>query len=219
MGATELGYRGDNIVQLDWCVGEVMRMLEEYGIEENTILIFTSDNGPVYIDGGYQDGSDKGNHKAAGIYRGGKYQIYEGGNRVPFIIRWPAKIKSGVSDALVSQVDLLASFAELLDAEIPPDSAPDSRNYWDTFIGKEALGAELILEQANTKENGIALRKGKLKYINIRDEQFGIYDLETDPSEKNNLIPDNPELVDELKNDLDIILEKGLRNYTRNLKK
>jgi arylsulfatase A-like enzyme len=74
-GSTSLGYRGDNIVQLDWCVGEITKLLKETGLEENTIVIFTSDNGPVKIDGGYQDGSDKGTHKPAGIYRGGKYSI------------------------------------------------------------------------------------------------------------------------------------------------
>ncbi len=200
-GVTDLGYRGDNVVQLDWCVGEVMKMLKEKGIEENTILIFSSDNGPVYIDGGYQDGSDKGNHNAAGIYRGGKYQIYEGGTRVPFIIRWPLVIQPKVSDALVSQVDLLASFAGFLKMDIPENAAPDSRNYWNTFIGKDELGADVILEQTNS-QTGLAIRKGRMKYINLQNKEYELYNLDLDPGEENNIINAQPELAKELHEDL-----------------
>ena len=114
-GKTDLGYRGDAMVQLDWTVGQVMKILDKQGLAENTILIFSSDNGPVYDDG-YDDGTkvhtsteevDQG-HDGSGEYRGGKYQIYEGGTRVPMIIRWPEKIQPGSSDALFSQVDFLA---------------------------------------------------------------------------------------------------------------
>jgi len=217
-GKTSLGYRGDNVVQLDWCVGEIMNFLKNYAIEDNTILIFTSDNGPVYIDGGYQDGSGQGDHKAAGFYRGGKYTIYEGGNRVPFIIRWPGVIKPGVSDALVSQVDLLASFAALLRIEIPDGAASDSRNYWDTFIGKKDEGAEIILEQANTREKGLAIRKGNMKYINIQNKQYELYNLETDPSEQNNIIKDKPEIAEEMSLYLDELMKTGLKNLGDDLK-
>ena len=215
-GTTDLGYRGDNIVQLDWSVGKIMKILEEMGIDENTVVIFTSDNGPVYIDGGYQDGSDKGDHKAAGIYRGGKYSVYEGGTRVPFIIRWPFGIKPGVSDAMVSQVDLLASFAGFLNAGIPDKAAEDSRNYWKTFTGKDNKGADVILEQANTQENGIAIRKGYLKLINFNNERFEMYNLRTDPSEKINLIDDQPEIFQELKYDLEKLLKTGLAGLANN---
>lgn len=211
-GATDLGYRGDNVVQLDWCVGEVMKMLKEKGMEDNTILIFSSDNGPVYIDGGYQDGSDKGNHKAAGIYRGGKYQIYEGGTRVPFIIRWPPVIQPKVSEALVSQVDLLASFAGFLNIELPENAAPDSRDYWNTFIGKDERGAEVILEQTNTKK-GLAIRKGRMKYISIQNKAHEMYNLELDPGEENNIINTQPELAKELREDLSKLSELSLNSY------
>lgn len=212
-GQTELGYRGDNIVQLDWCVGHIMDVLEELRIENNTILIFTSDNGPVYIDGGYQDGSDQGDHKAAGIYRGGKYEIYEGGTRVPFIIRWPSVIKPRVSDALVSQVDLLASFAAFLRIKIPENAAPDSRNYWNTFIGKDYLGANIILEQANTQEKGLAIRKGSMKYINIQNTKFELYNLELDPGEEYNIISEQPGLTEELHQELQKLREISLNGY------
>lgn len=211
-GATTLGYRGDNIVQLDWFVGEIMKMIKQKGIEKNTILIFSSDNGPVYIDGGYQDGSDKGDHKAAGIYRGGKYQIYEGGTRVPFIIRWPQMIKPQVSSALVSQVDLLASFAAYFNQEIPNKATLDSRNHWDTFVGKDGVGASQILEQTNTK-NSIALRKGSYKYISIRNEKFELYDLSLDPTESNNIIDEQPELAKTLHQDLLKLRETHMNSY------
>jgi arylsulfatase A len=212
-GATALGYRGDNIVQLDWCVGQIMATLEEAQIADNTILIFTSDNGPVYIDGGYQDDSNKGDHKAAGIYRGGKYTIYEGGTRVPFIVRWPGIIKPKVSDALVSQVDLLASFGSFLKIKIPNDYALDSRDYWNTFMGKDDIGASIILEQANKKEKGLAIRKGPMKYIVKMDSVFELYNLKIDPSEKVNIIGDHSEFAKELERDLRVAEESGLSSF------
>ena len=130
-GKTKLGKRGDAMVQFDWSVGAISKALEEEELTENTILIVSSDNGPVYDDG-YEDGStvrkstkeaDQG-HDGSGPYRGGKYQIYEGGTRVPFIIRWPGKINAGVSNALVSQIDFIASFANLLDNTTPLLSIP-----------------------------------------------------------------------------------------------
>jgi arylsulfatase A-like enzyme len=190
----------------------MMDILKEMQIENNTILIFTSDNGPVYIDGGYQDGSDKGDHKAAGIYRGGKYTIYEGGTRVPFIIKWPSVIEPKVSDALVSQVDLLASFAGFLNIKIPANTAIDSRNYWNTFIGKDNRGANIILEQANTREKGIAVRKGNMKYISFNNEHFEMYDLSSDPSEENNVIEEQPRVAEEFHQLLERLIDKGLRN-------
>ncbi|MEE9361712.1 MAG: sulfatase-like hydrolase/transferase [Cellulophaga sp.] len=210
-GSTNLGYRGDNVVQLDWYVGEVMKLLKKENIEDNTILVFTSDNGPVNIDGGYQDGADLGNHKAAGIFRGGKYQIYEGGTRVPFIVRWPLVIQPAVSNALVSQVDLLASFATLLNMEIPENAAQDSRDYWNTFIGKDTVGADIILEQTNSKK-GVAIRKGNMKYLK-KNDSYEMYNLENDPSEKNNIIENNPKLTKELHLILKNLLDKPLKNY------
>lgn len=213
-GSTSLGYRGDNVVQLDWCVGEIMKNLEENGLEENTILMFASDNGPVYIDGGYQDGSGKTSqqHKAAGIYRGGKYQIYEGGTRTPLIIRWPSKIKPQVSDALVSQVDLLASFASFFNVDIPGNAAPDSRNYWDAFMGNDKVGAKVILEQTNT-DAAVAIRKGNQKCVSWKNGTFECYDLENDPSEKVNLIDQKTEWVERLIKDIKALRETHLNEY------
>ena len=208
-GTTDLGYRGDNVVQLDWFVGEVIKSLKENGLEEKTMVIFSSDNGPVYIDGGYQDGSANQKHRAAGLYRGGKYQIYEGGTRVPLIISWPGMIEPMVSDALVSQVDLLASFAAFFERKLPEGDAQDSRNYWNTFIGREQKGAEIILEQTNTKKS-IAIRKNNFKYLRLHDGSFEMYDLNQDPEEKYNLVSTRKELAREMHKELTDLENSGL---------
>ena len=196
-GKSQTGLRGDAMVSFDWSAGRLLDTLKEYGLEDSTIVILSSDNGPIYVDGGYQDGSDanskpgKNYHPIAGIYRGGKYQIYEGGTRVPFIIRWPGKVKPGISNALFSQVDLLASFAELLGKEVPSNQAEDSRDYLATLLGTDTKGPEVILEQAR----GVAIRRGTWKYVEQSQE---LYDLSTDPSEKKNLAGSFPAIAEEL---------------------
>ena len=98
VGKTEMGPRGDAIAELDWCVGEILETLDRRGLAQDTLVIFTSDNGPV-VDDGYQDDAVKrlGSHQPAGPLRGGKYSAFEGGTRVPFLVRWPARVKPGVS--------------------------------------------------------------------------------------------------------------------------
>lgn len=201
-GSTKLGYRGDNVVQLDWFVGEINNKLKALGLDKNTIVIFSSDNGPVLVDGGYQDGSNKSKeHKPAGIYRGGKYSIFEGGNRIPFLIRWPGKIEPGVSNALFTQTDMLASFANYLNIDMPIDAAPDSRNYWETMIGQDTIGAPMIMEQVNT-DAALAIRHGHMKYIHYVRWGDQMFDLSKDPAEKNNIINEYPELAQEMKNEI-----------------
>lgn len=109
-----MGPRGDVILEADWCVSEFLKELDKQGLAKNTLVILTSDNGPV-LDDGYKDQAKEllGNHKPGGPYRGWKTQMYEGGTCVPFILRWPAVVKPGVTDVLVCQMDLLASFAAL----------------------------------------------------------------------------------------------------------
>jgi arylsulfatase A len=198
-GKSENGLRGDAMVSFDASVGAIMELLNKLRLKENTLVIATSDNGPVYIDGGYQDGcevrgsngSDRG-HDASGIYRGGKYQIYEGGTRVPFIVSWPRRIEPGLSNALVTQVDLLASFAAMLKREIPKGQAKDSRNYLSAFLGKDSKGAETILEHSN---KDLAIRQNNWKYIAWKAE---LYDLSKDPGEKENLVEKFPEIAKEM---------------------
>ncbi len=221
-GKSKLGYRGDAMVQFDWSTGEIMKILEKHGLTENTIIILSSDNGPVYDDG-YDDGTtvkksskevDRG-HDGSGIYRGGKYQIYEGGTRVPLIIRWPAKIKPGKSEALVNHIDFMASFADLLDIKLPEGAAYDSRNTLDAFLGKDKKGLPFMIEEAG---KNISLRCGDWKYImkrggknkkNKKKNQPKLFNLKTDPSEQNNIIADNQDKALEMERELKALIKAG----------
>ena len=161
-GKTAMGPRGDAIVQTDWCVGEIMKKLDDLHIADSTLILFTSDNGPV-IDDGYQDDAVEklGKHNPAGPLRGGKYSAFEAGTRVPWIMRWPGKIKPGKSSALVSQVDLPSSFADLANVEVPHDAIPDSFNVMDALLGNSKSGRDHLVEQART----LSLRVGDWKWI------------------------------------------------------
>lgn len=166
-GATEMGLRGDAIVQMDWITGQLMKYLEKLGIAENTMIVFSSDNGPVITDG-YDDGAleNLGKHKPAGPFRGGKYSAYEAGTRVPTIVYWPSVIEPGLSDALWGQMDLYASFAAMLNYELKDGEAPDSENVIDVIMGKSDSGREYLLKESFT----FSLRKGDYKYIHPVDE-------------------------------------------------
>ncbi len=216
-GKTKLGYRGDAMVAFDWATGEIMKALEANGLTENTIVIFSSDNGPVYDDG-YDDGTtvrtstkeeDRG-HDGSGIWRGGKYQIYEGGTRVPLIIRWPAKIKPGVSEAMVNQIDFIASFAELFSIDLSDDEACDSRSTLAAFLGEDPKGLDYMIEEAGIK----ALRLGDWKYIpgnspknKKKAKKAELYNLDKDPSEQDNVAPKHPEKAEEM----DTLLKKLMK--------
>jgi len=208
-GKSQLGYRGDAMVEFDWSVGEIMKMLEQHKIADNTLVIFSSDNGPVYDDG-YDDGTtvhtsteeaDRG-HDGSGIYRGGKYQIYEGGTRVPFIVRWPARVKPGRSEALLTHTDFIRSFAALLDVAVPDDAAPDGQNAIKALLGEDRVGNEYIVEEAA----GYALRQGQWKLVmNLprprqknKQPTYELYNLADDISEQNNILAGHPEKVKQL---------------------
>ena len=222
-GKTKLGKRGDAMVQFDWSTGAIMDALDDAGIADNTIVIFSSDNGPVYDDG-YADGSitktsskesDHG-HDGSGIYRGGKYQIYEGGTRVPFIIRWPAKIKPGRSAALVNQIDFYHSFAKMMGYDLVEGEAIDSRDTLAAFIGEDAKGLPYMVEEARKSDR--ALRKGKWKLISKGGKKkkatnLELYDLENDPSEQKNVIKQNPEVAKDMQKQLVHIIkaDEGIR--------
>ena len=216
-----MGYRGDAILQFDWTVGEIMKALKEAGIAENTLIVLTSDNGPVVNDG-YADRSVEllGEHCPWGELRGGKYSIFEAGTRVPFIVAWSAQIKPGVSKALISHIDLLASMAGLIGADMKPEIAADSRNHIDVLTGKDAKGREYVIEAAQT----MAVTTSEWKYIapcrytpyyaitrtetgNSKEEQ--LYHLKNDLGERQNLAAEYPEKLEELKEILEKEKEKG----------
>lgn len=217
---SQLTFRGDAMVQLDWCAGEIMKALEKNGMAENTIVIFSSDNGPVYDDG-YEDGTtvrtstrevDRG-HDASGPWRGGKYQIHEGGTRVPLIIRWPGRITPGTSPAMVSQIDFMASFAALLEIGLGAGQGIDSRDNLDALLGKDDQGTRVLIEEAR----GIAIRDGDWKFIpsgnrKKRNSAGRLYNLAADPGERDNVIGKHPERARKMQTLLRKVLsDKGVR--------
>ncbi|WP_421918884.1 sulfatase family protein [Marinifilum sp.] len=162
-GATDMGVRGDAIVQMDYITGQLVNYLEKMELLDNTLIIFSSDNGPVLSDGYKDEAAERlGKHKPAGPFRGGKYSCLEAGTRVPTIIHWPKRIKSSqVSNALFSHVDLYASIAGILNYELEDGEAPDSFNLLQTILGNDKVGREFLLEEAYS----YSIRYGKWKYI------------------------------------------------------
>lgn len=183
---------------------------------KNTLIVLSSDNGPV-VDDGYADRAVEllGEHRPWGPFRGGKYSIFEAGTRVPMIVSWPAQVKPGVSDALVSQIDLYASMASLMGKPLEEGAGPDSRDHLDAFLGKDLKGRDYVVEVAGS----LSVSDGEWKYIapsngatyakltnielgNSKEEQ--LYNLKQDIGEKKNLAAEHPEIVAKLK----AILEK-----------
>jgi arylsulfatase A len=227
-GATKLGYRGDAIVQFDWCVGELMKALDRLGLAENTLIVLCSDNGPV-MDDGYKDGAleQRGRHRPGGPYRGGKYSVYEGGTRTPFIARWQGRIQPGVSDEIVSTIDLAASFAALAGATLPAAAVPDSFDVSGALTGaKGAKGRDHFLQQDNGGTGNFGFRSGNWKLVrhdtklarnriveqpleNVPVPQFQLFDLAVDPGETTDVLAQNPEVGDRLKARLAEIVAAG----------
>lgn len=207
-GKSGMGPRGDVILEADWCIGELMKTLEEEGLLENTLIIFSSDNGPVLNDGYYDDAVEKlGDHTPWGPFRGGKYSLFEAGTRVPFMVYWKGQIQPGVSDALVSQLDLLSSLSKLVGSDVRTD---DSMDMLDVLFGRTNEGREDLILEATTRT---ALRSGDYIMIPPYDgpavntlvnielgnaDHFQLYNIINDPGQQNNLADEEPELLERL---------------------
>ena len=165
-GKSQMGLRGDAIVQFDWSVGEIVRTLEEQGLLDNTLIILSSDNGPV-LDDGYVDQAEElvGEHLPTGGLRGGKYSAYEGGTRVPFIVHWPAEIKdAAVKSELVSQIDFLDVMASVAGVTSGRSLSPDGHpNQVTTWLGQEGKGRPYAIGMA--QNHTLTLRTPVWKYI------------------------------------------------------
>jgi arylsulfatase A-like enzyme len=205
VGKSGCGVRGDVIVEFDWCVGEILKTLDRLNLSSNTMVILSSDNGPV-LDDGYADGAvkDAHGHRPAGPLRGGKYTIFEGGTRVPFILRWPGHVTPGVSDALICLMDLPASLASLTGQKIAAGDAPDSRDMLPALLGQSKIGREKLVEHDGFA--ALALRDRLWKYISgeklskggRRGPKEQLYDLGPDLGEKKNLISIDAERAGEM---------------------
>jgi arylsulfatase A-like enzyme len=215
VGKSGLGPRGDVILEADWCVGEFIKTLEKEGILENTLIVFSSDNGAVLNDGYYDDAVEKlGDHKPNGPLKGGKYSLYEAGCRVPFFTYWKGKIQPQVSDALVCQVDLLESLSKLVGAISKPT---DSQQLLDVFMGKSSKGRKSLVIEANTKT---AFRKGDwlmippypgdavLEEVNIEigcSPDYQLYNLKKDIGQKINQAKKQPKILSQMIKDFESV--------------
>ena len=214
-GKTTMGSRGDAIVEFDWSVGKITETLKRLGIEQNTLIIVSSDNGPVVDDGYKDDAREKlGNHTPWGPLRGGKYSAFEAGTRVPFILSWPGNDRKGTSEAMISQIDLMATLCRLVGHPVPEGSAPDSYNQLEVWLGQSNKNRPCIIEQST---GTLALVEDIFKYIqpstgpttdNFTHTELGndpepqLYNLSEDQNEKINLAKQHPELVKKLSDQL-----------------
>lgn len=235
-GATALGPRGDSIAQLDWTVGEVLAALDRAGIADKTMVILTSDNGPVLFDGYFDRAAElNGDHRPAGGLRGWKYLVYEGGTRVPLIVRWPGQVQSAVDDRMLCLTDLLATCAALTGQKLPAGAGLDSLDQTRVLLGAngEAIRTEVV-EQGIS--NALALRSGQWKFIpasrqqvasnmgagaNPADQRWAdsivredaLYNLAEDPAEKVNLAANFPEKTTAMRERLAEIFVRGSAHF------
>ena len=221
-GKSSAGRYGDYVNQVDWTVGQIIQALEKTGQLENTVIIFTSDNGSPERDGTNYSGV-VGSVKAYGhspnyTWRGTKSEIWEGGHRVPFLIRWPGHVtERSVSDKTICHIDILASVADLLDIEIPDKGAPDSHSMLPLWLGMEEgfhRPEPIVLHSINgmfalRRENWIFIDgKGSGGWSGDRnpDEWPGqLYNLVADPEETNNLFASEPDRVEKMRLELERI--------------
>ena len=220
-GKSVMGPRGDAIAQVDWVVGEIVSFLKAAGKLDNTLIIFTSDNGPV-LDDGYADQAEAlaGDHLPGGGFRGGKYSAFEAGTRVPTIVYWKGHVTPKVSKAVISQVDLLASLASLVGADLNGVRL-DSEDQSQAWLGKNDQGREVLVEESFT----LSVRKDNWKYIRpfsgktpdwlankgiegglSSDSQ--LYNLNEDPQERHNLSGTSPDRTEALDRELQRILTR-----------
>lgn len=207
------GARCDAIEQLDWTVGKVLEALERNKLLENTLVLFTSDNGPV-VDDGYADGSleNLNGHTPAGPWRGGKYTLYEGGTRVPMIAFWKGKIPAGVSDATISQTDMMMTLSAFAGLRVPDAESYDSENMLDALMGRSKTGRKVLIEEDVFQRT--AIREGRWKLLDLtrpgshKNEGFELYDLQSDPAEAHDVYAANPQVAQRLFARLKEIREK-----------
>lgn len=231
-GTSKAGLLGDQVQELDSHVGEIMATLDELNIADNTLVIFTSDNGGSYKDFKGTNGtklnlaSEEGDilkkyktakedakkmgHSTNGVYRVGKGYPEEGGHRVPFIARWPEKITPDTtSNYTLCLTDIFATAAEILGAELPEDAAEDSISMLPWLMEKEASPQirRFIFVQGDTKNDAIAICTGRWKMIAGKGSDevppVQLYDLNEDPGETKNLADQNPELVQQFLSELE----------------
>jgi arylsulfatase A-like enzyme len=213
-GKSRAGERGDFVAQVDATVGRILALLDERGLAESTLVLFTSDNGAHWLPGEVE----RTGHRANGPWRGMKSDAFEGGHRVPFIARWPGVVAPGTtSDALISLVDVLATVAAAIGATLPADAGEDSESFLGVLRGTSRTARESLV--AHSIQGAFAIRRGDWKLIDAKgsggwtaadgDQPGQLYDLRRDPGETQNRIASEPEVARELRELLARIREEG----------
>jgi arylsulfatase A len=207
-GRGECGGYGEFVIETDHHIGRVLDFLKTSGLDQNTMVVFTSDNGP---ENSWRQRVQKFGHHSNANYRGGKRDIYEGGHRVPFMIRWPGGIQQpGRSfDGLVGQVDLIATIAELVGVELPAAAGEDSQSFADVLSNADSRRIRLPL--VNHASNGqFAITKSKWKLVlPHKKKKQELYDLTADPGETNDVVSDHPEIAKSLESMITKIVCNG----------
>ena len=225
-GKSGLGFRGDSILQLDWCVGQLMSSLKRLELDKNTLVVFCSDNGPV-LDDGYKDGAIErlGSHRPAGPYGGGKYSVMEGGTRTPLITRWTGTISPGISDKLVCTIDFATSFAAMTGVQLPSDACLDSFDVLSALLGTEnATGREHLVQQDNGRRGNYGLRVGnwklqrhdsrrrrnaKLRLKGRKVARYTLYQLDADPGETTDVLAKHQQVGQQMIRQLEQLIASG----------
>jgi len=220
IGKSEAGIRGDMVWLVDWATGQIMDKLDELGLSDETLVIVTSDNGP--LEGSLAVGETEGmakitnGHKSMGKLRGRKGRVWEGGHRVPFVARWPGEIPAGsVSDYTFVFTDILATLADLLKVDLPEEAGEDSFTMLPALLGESMEQRPAIIHHSNTT---YAMRSGKWKIVFGQGEtrvlpQEGkgyLFDLEADPYETNDLWSARSDVVEKLTREFKHITEDGV---------
>jgi arylsulfatase A len=208
------GIYGDVIEEIDWSVGEILKTLKEEGLDENTLVIFTSDNGPWH--------TFRTHGGTAGMLRGAKGGTFEGGMRVPTVIRWPGKLQQGVVMEMATTMDLLPTFCKLSGTRLPAGRTYDGYDISPLLFGTGKSGREVVYYYRG--EQVYAIRKGDYKAHFITQNEYGsqtahpitippteikntrtdedpplLYNVNIDPSEKFNIAEDHPEIIAEIR--------------------
>ena len=235
-GKSQAGDYGDFVYQTDWCVGQVLDALERTGVAENTLVVFTSDNGPEVsgeVNPGVYDRVTRYGHRSMGELRGAKRDLWEAGHRVPFLVRWPGRIKPGsVSDETICQVDMLATVGAILGSKIPGNAGEDSVSFLPVLLGQDyprplrpatvflsgsgkfaiRKGDWILIDTPTGDDNG---RHGEPDWLKRErgyqphKEPGELYNLREDLAERHNRYRDQPDLVNELKKLLDQYKKSG----------
>jgi arylsulfatase A len=206
-GQGKAGAYGEFMIETDYHVGRLLDYLDQAGLARDTMVIFTSDNGPEKT---WQERTTRYQHQSNGIYREGKRSIYEGGHRVPFIIRWPAQVKAGRTwNQPVCQTDILATCAELTNATLPANAGEDSVSFLDVLTEKNQQPERPPMIH-HSMQGRYAVRSGEWKLVmETRKTGRELYNLANDPRESKNILEQHPQIVAELTRKITMVVNRG----------